>query len=204
MEAEKRKAFIRKIKEEGPKDLDKTCHGAQSGVPPSDVPFTLTSLIEFKSFSDKKYKVPKQKPTKRPGYDGTRRRMFANQVDRKKYLILIQKSFVVFVILSGCIYLLKNKMHCHYLLLIRHADNGRSQQRVRNLFLKDRCHCDKLKCFRRMIPKESDLDKFLEIFWDMEKPSQDAYVPNLFRKVSSLESTEVFQSNQKLKSQTYT
>lgn len=61
----------------------------------------------------------------------------------------------------------------------RHADNGRSWERVSQLLARHSCDCHRGKCFRKCSGSVADIMKFLNIFWAMEKPAQDAYVLDL-------------------------
>ena len=58
----------------------------------------------------------------------------------------------------------------------RHADNGRSSKRVAQLLASHPCRCEKSGCFQKVEGCELPLGAFLNLFWSLEKPAQDAYV----------------------------
>lgn len=58
----------------------------------------------------------------------------------------------------------------------RHADNGVSMERVALLLDEGHCRCERGSCFTRYKDSRKDLSKFLDAFWSLEKPAQDAYV----------------------------
>lgn len=39
----------------------------------------------------------------------------------------------------------------------------------------EHCICERKGCFKKFTKKENDLMAFLEMFWSLEKPAQDAF-----------------------------
>lgn len=50
--------------------------------------------------------------------------------------------------------------------------------RVRALFGID-CQCHRKGCFKKFKDMEADIKAFLDMFWSLEKPAQDAFDRNL-------------------------
>ena len=79
-----RRAFFRSLKQDeakGSKDPVSHSHAA--------IDFSLASVREFKGLnaSAASFKVPREEPRKRPNYDNTRRRMYANPEIRTSHLV---------------------------------------------------------------------------------------------------------------------
>ena len=50
--------------------------------------------------------------------------------------------------------------------------------------LTETCRCERSTCFNRFDNDHSDINKFLDTFWSLEKPAQDAYAWVLFFELS--------------------
>jgi len=64
----------------------------------------------------------------------------------------------------------------------RHSENGSDPSRVRAILLSEQCVCERKGCFKKFRQVENDLMIFLEQFWSLEKPAQDAFDPHLVEK----------------------
>lgn len=60
-------------------------------------------------------------------------------------------------------------------LVVRQSANGRSQARVDRLLSLEACRCHRKICFSQFADEETQMMKFLETFWSMEKPAQDSF-----------------------------
>ena len=61
----------------------------------------------------------------------------------------------------------------------RQSENGNSVDRIRSLLQRSSCRCHRGKCLQKFTDMINLLMKFLNVFWSLEKPAQDAYDWNL-------------------------
>ena len=63
---------------------------------------------------------------------------------------------------------------------LRQSDNGQDPARIRHLLMKGDCYCHRSRrrpCFSKFSgQKEGDLNSFVKVFWELEKPAQDEFV----------------------------
>ena len=59
--------------------------------------------------------------------------------------------------------------------IMRHSENGADSSRVKGVLTRAVCHCPRASCFNRFKPLENEIMQFLEMFWGLEKPAQDAF-----------------------------
>lgn len=172
-----RKRFLASLADDTP-----TIETSRSSGSESVVRFSLAKLREFKGLriSAESFKKQVEHVRKRPNYDSSNRKMFANPTIRisqhglKIGLWSVSICCCTVVCDDGKLVYVSFRMSL-VAKPLRHAENGIDIHRVKALFQSDRCVCDRARCFKQVGMHEKELMQFLHMFWDLEKPARDAF-----------------------------
>lgn len=142
----------------------------------SVVQFSMAQLRDFKGsqMAATSFKTPPEIARKRPNYDSSKRKMYANPIPRVKYQDFIQFIFMFSEVCTrGKMFDSPSKVNPS--VSPRHSENGVDPARVQALLGHRFCLCSRGKCFKKFKPLEGDLIGFLEMYWSLEKPAQDGF-----------------------------